>query len=146
MAAGKVIARTLTEGGYDAVAGTMAGVVVLRSAQGVPAQQFVPAAKPAPARVFSPNSNDMAAIRDYTHYLAVQWWQAQGVASAICDVCNGGVSRGEGHLVGSSLYCDDCGAEKLGDAALFHLQGNPDFFGRGLLEKAREFARNAQPA
>jgi len=88
------------------------------------------------------DQEDMDAIRRFCHYLAEEWWKSQLDEQAVCDVCNGPISKGGGFLIGSSLYCGSCASEQFGAEGLTRLRADPNFFGRGLLEKARSFAVN----
>lgn len=85
---------------------------------------------------------DMDAIRRYCHYLAEEWWKSQLDEQATCDSCNGPIAKGGGFLLGSSLYCSNCASDQFGTEGMMRLQADPNFFGRGLVEKARAFANN----
>ncbi len=99
--------------------------------------------QPAPLNDFI--DSDLPAIREYMQYQARQWWEAGGADPALCDRCNGEVPRGYGCLMGASLYHAHC-FDSLLDEGLPHLRRDPDWFlGRGVLQKAREFAANKQP-
>jgi len=86
--------------------------------------------------------SDLDAIRKYWRHLAQQWWKTESRTEAICDQCNSPVPRDAGYLSGSSLYCENCCDKRLGSDALEHLRGNPDYFGSGVLRKARHFVTN----
>jgi hypothetical protein len=92
------------------------------------------------------SESDLQAVRAYTHHLAIEWRETQAADSAICDVCNQPVPRGYGNLIGSSLYCGQCAGGQFNDEGLNHLRRDPNFFGRGVLQQAREFAANRQAA
>lgn len=84
---------------------------------------------------------DVDAVRKYCRHLAEEWWQENGGDGAICDGCNAPISKGGGTLIGSYLYCASCANEKFGIGALRNLRSDPNFFGRGVLERAREFTQ-----
>ena len=89
--------------------------------------------------------SDLDAIREYWRHLAQQWWKTGSRIEAICDRCNSPVPRDAGYLSGSSLYCEECCNKSLGSDALEHLRGNPDYFGSGVLRKARHFVAQKSP-
>jgi len=110
------------------------------------AQQKKPAARITPKKDASDVSRfDIMAIGMYLTTLAEQWWQRQpeGKTSATCDVCSGSVARNTGCLIGSSLYCNDCGKSNLTLNNLNDLKRNPDFYGAGVLRQARELFTSA---
>lgn len=86
---------------------------------------------------------DVQAIRDYWRHLAKSWWENETRSSAICDWCNAAVERDEGYLSGSSLVCTDCMAKDLLAGGLAKLQGDPEYFGAGLIRKARAFREHS---
>ena len=88
-------------------------------------------------------SEDVEAIRDYWRDLATAWWTSQSRSQAICDYCNGDIAAGQGYLSGSSLICDDCVAKGLMAEGLEKLRQDQDYYGGGLLLKARA-ARTAK--
>ena len=85
------------------------------------------------------SEDDVDAIRKYCQHLAQQWWQSNSMETAICEGCNGAVSKGSGVLLGSNLYCGSCANEKFGPSYAQYLRTDPNFYGRGVLEKAREY-------
>lgn len=111
----------------------------------VRSQEFLTSYKTMLASV-EPTVNDMGAIRRYLSYRARQWWASQPTdrMSAICDVCNQDVDREDGYLVGSWLYCNECGENKISDNMLGMIQRNPDFYGEGVLEAARRMFGNVE--
>lgn len=86
------------------------------------------------------SQKDLDAIQEYVHYLALEWWKtSEYEAAATCDVCNGPVLRDTGFLIGTFLYCDSCGPKQFGREGLMYLRNDPNFFGTGVLQKARAF-------
>jgi len=83
--------------------------------------------------------SDVDAIRGYWRHLAQQWWKTESRTEGICDRCCSPISRDAGYLDGSYLLCEKCCNKSLGSDALEHLRQNPDYFGAGLLRKARHF-------
>ena len=84
--------------------------------------------------------SDVNAIREYWRHLAQQWWKTESRTEGICDSCNALVPRDAGYLCGSWLLCEKCCNGRLGPSVLEQLRQNPDYFGAGLLRKARHFA------
>ena len=83
--------------------------------------------------------SDIDAIRQYWRHLAQQWWKTESRTEAICDRCTSPVARGDGYIDGSSLLCEKCCNKSLGTDALKQLRENPNYFGAGLVRKARHF-------
>ncbi len=112
--------------------------------QGVVREREQPQSAPKP-QTRKVNFDDIKAIRSYCRYLAQQWWQVNNVEEAVCDGCNAPLSKGNGLLIGTYLYCGSCANEKFGPTdveVVMRLRSDPNFFGRGVLEKAREYALN----
>ena len=84
-------------------------------------------------------AEDLEAVKLYCKHLASQWWEHSQEESAVCDHCNGVVNRGEGSIFGSALVCDDCCDDSFKQYGLTCLQKDPNFYGRGALQAAREF-------
>jgi hypothetical protein len=82
---------------------------------------------------------DLEALRAYWRHRAQEWWAAQGRSDAVCDSCNSSISRPDGFLVASSLYCPACCDDTLGPGALEKLRQDPNYFGSGELQRARSF-------
>ncbi|MGH3427845.1 MAG: hypothetical protein ACRD3Q_09675 [Terriglobales bacterium] len=83
---------------------------------------------------------DVAALDRYWRELGRRWWLNAGRQEAICDRCNGTMSRGEGSLVGGvNLQCAGCMDDYL-SGALGKLHANPYHYGATELRKARDFA------
>ena len=82
---------------------------------------------------------DIEAIRKYWQNNAHEWWQSQQRSEAICDRCNGPVSRGGGYLADTDLMCGDCLHRGLMTEGIAHLRNNPHYYGNALLRKARSF-------
>jgi hypothetical protein len=79
-------------------------------------------------------------IGEYLRHRARQWWAAQPESRTVatCDACGGQpVSRNEGHLVGSSLWCDDCYADKDVEG---QLRRDPNAAGFGVPQEAQRWA------
>lgn len=72
-----------------------------RQAARAPSQQPAYASAPTPPQA----GGDSIAL---AHQRAVEWWEQTGQEEAICDGCNRPLSRGNGFLVGSYLYCHSC--------------------------------------
>lgn len=83
---------------------------------------------------------DFELVKKYCHHLAQVWWKSQPGDRAICDYCNAEVQRGAGSLFGSSLVCNGCSTSNYEQYGLRALQKNPDFYGRGVIQAAREYA------
>lgn len=84
--------------------------------------------------------DDVKAVGTYCRHLAKSWWATERRETAICDACNRRVLRGEGFITDSDLHCEACfepGSEP--DAALDNLREDADYYGVGLLDKARHF-------
>lgn len=89
---------------------------------------------------------DLAAIRAYAHHLALEDWEMGTLTPpAICDGCGSAIPRDSGYSIGASLWCNSCADRNFGAEGLAHLQRDPNFFGRGMLETARAFAANSEP-
>ena len=61
------------------------------------------------------SDKELLAVRKYLRYLAGQWWDRQPSSreSATCDACGfRDVGRGDGYLIGSNLWCENCYDEK----------------------------------
>lgn len=88
-------------------------------------------------------SVDLQMIRTYVRHLASEWWKDQDESRehAVCDACNGPVQRDSGYLMGTWLRCEQCGDRWFAPGNETTLRDNPDFYGRGVLEKARTFDR-----
>jgi hypothetical protein len=94
-------------------------------------------------------TEDVEAIRDYSSQIAKDWWKLTGKQRAICDGCNRIVVRSDGFLVDSNLRCHSCFDPACApEECLRNLQEDPDYYGEGLLDRAREFAaaRRSQQA
>jgi hypothetical protein len=83
---------------------------------------------------------DLADIRAYLRERGRAWWTSHPQASAVCDGCNKFLSRSEGWLSGSWLLCEACAARSFNDAVLDDLKRNPNHFGDGVLDMARQAA------
>jgi hypothetical protein len=88
----------------------------------------------------SVTADDLAAIRRWWRHQAELWWAGSPRFDAVCDYCNRQVARGDGYLIGAKLGCGRCCERMLTDEARVFLAQNPDYFGAGLLENARQFA------
>jgi hypothetical protein len=82
---------------------------------------------------------DVDALCRYWKTAAEGWWDHTQRYSAICDECNGTVSRGEGYLKGSYLACEECLRSGPLVEGLARLKSNPHYYGTGLLRKVRRF-------
>lgn len=81
--------------------------------------------------------------RQVTHDLAVYWWNSRADNTATCDICNSSVLRGDGYLVDTELYCEDCGKQKLsvkGEPSKNNIQLQPD--ANNLTDTDSEFNSN----
>ena len=81
-------------------------------------------------------------IGEYLRHLAADWWARQPSSRSVatCDACSAGpVRRGEGYLIGSSLWCDECYRDKDVEG---QLRRNPDYAGHGILQRARRWAES----
>ncbi len=89
-------------------------------------------------------AQDLANIRNYWRHLGKEWWNSQDLSQqqAICDSCNEYISRDLGFLYGSYLLCEKCCDQRLD--ALDQLREDPNYFGAGVLEKARAFGFSPQ--
>lgn len=83
--------------------------------------------------------DDIAVIKIYCQYLAQEWWKSNDSENAICEGCNGQISRDDGVLIGQNLYCVDCANEKFGPSYTNYFRTDPNFYGHGILEKAWDF-------
>lgn len=81
--------------------------------------------------------DDLQAIKEYCSAEALEWWKTNELESATCDKCNGPVSRNSGYIIGSWLYCGHC-EDMFSEQYRYHLIRDPNFYGRGVLEKARK--------
>lgn len=89
---------------------------------------------------------DLNAIRAYGRHLAMEWWRNGARQVAACDLCNEPVLRNGGFVVDSDLYCESCFDPRSDpDEALKNLRVDPDYYGEGLLKKAKQFARTVFP-
>jgi hypothetical protein len=80
-------------------------------------------------------------IGEYLRHLATDWWAGQPYSRSVatCDACSGRpVGRNKGHLIGSSLWCEDCYRDKDVEG---QLRRNPDAAGYGVLQSARRWAQ-----
>lgn len=92
---------------------------------------------------------DLQHIRLYYKYLAKLWWLKQNNLKK-CDDCMAPLQTGEGyifgliegnHLQSYRLFCESCMTKMLSKPdLLLSLKKNPDYLGRGLIQKAREYA------
>jgi len=78
----------------------------------------------------------------YWRHLAKEWWQRQTQHTALCDHCNCEIIDGNGFLIGSWLRCDDCTYRAV-VGARSKLRENPDYFGPGMLENAKDYQRQS---
>jgi hypothetical protein len=83
---------------------------------------------------------DIYAIRRYWQERALTWWRNQSRSQAICDFCSTTIARNQGYLFSDRLICEECVQKTLANA-LNDLKRNPDYYGTGLLRKARPFRR-----
>jgi hypothetical protein len=82
-----------------------------------------------------PGGSNERLIGKYLHHLATEWWAGQSREVATCDACSAEpVRRGEGYMIGSSLWCDNCYRNKDVEG---QLRRNPDAAGYGVLQRAR---------
>jgi hypothetical protein len=86
---------------------------------------------------------DLADIKSYLHHQARVWWASRPDLPAVCDGCSAPVARDSGWLIGSWLVCSACADRRFSGDALDRLKQNPDHFGPGLLELARQMAGRA---
>jgi len=92
------------------------------------------------------HASDVEVVYQYCQHLAQQWWQTTTLEQAVCDRCNIPIlPRNRSYLIGTNLYCFGCWVNHVGSDVMGKLRANPDCFGRGLLDKAREFVANKQP-
>lgn len=82
---------------------------------------------------------DLYAIREYSRDQAANWWSRGMKKEAICDACNSVVRYNSGSIVGSWLRCDKCSQELFSESTLNDLREQPNYFGRDILAKSREF-------
>ena len=68
--------------------------------------------------------DDLQAIRAYCRAAGLEWWKTNDLQSAICDKCNGAVSRNGGYIIGSWLYCGQC-EDMFSEQYRDHLKGIP---------------------
>jgi hypothetical protein len=92
---------------------------------------------------------DIKNIRQYYKYLATLWWNTK-TESKKCDSCMKSLKNGEGYVFGiiegknlrsDRLLCEECTSKELNDPDLLRkLKDYPDYMGKGLIQKAREYA------
>ncbi len=85
-------------------------------------------------------AGDLDAIAGYWSSEARLWWARQSRDEAICDICNSPIQKNAGYLSGAKLICSRCSDRWLGEGALEKLILDPNYFGTGVLQKARDFA------
>jgi len=95
------------------------------------------------------SETDMKSIRMYYKYLANLWWDTKTEAKK-CDSCMTPLKNGEGYIFGiiegknlqsDRLLCENCTSKILDDPDLLRkLKEYPDYMGKGLIKKAREYA------
>ena len=79
---------------------------------------------------------DVDALRRLWRFEAERSWQASSRTEGWCDGCTAPLHRGEGYLIGSWLYCEECVNEP---DPLTTLRENRNFYGVGAVDKARQF-------
>jgi hypothetical protein len=84
---------------------------------------------------------DLDAIRALERRLAGEWWREQLSGDASCELCRVAISRDEGCLHRGKMHCERCVSAFFDDTALEKLRADPDYFGGGILTRARFFAR-----
>jgi hypothetical protein len=84
--------------------------------------------------------DDLQAVQAYCRAAAQEWWKSNDLESAICDKCNGSVGRNTGYIIGSWLYCGEC-ENMFSEQYRSYLKNDPNFYGRGVLEKAKALVR-----
>jgi hypothetical protein len=84
-------------------------------------------------REFGQSDHDV--IMWYWRTQANAWWRNEHRKQALCDLCSGDVTWGQGYLSGTDLLCDSCVQCHLQEG-LIRLPSNPHYFGENLLRKA----------
>jgi hypothetical protein len=77
-------------------------------------------------------------LMEYWQNLAKGWWQGRVQETVICDYRNCEIEPDKGYLIGNKLACEEC-CKRLVSGAKNNLKHNPDYFGVGMLERAKKF-------
>jgi len=86
--------------------------------------------------------DDVAALQGYWRYLAKLWWESSSRSEGWCDGCTAPLPRGDGYRIGSNIYCEKCAFRP---DPLESLRNDPNYFGRGAVQKARHFISGGGP-